>query len=348
MHAKFASLTVLLSVLFTSPAVGAVPQAIDCSKVFCPATRCPLGETAETLAGACCPSCVKCSGACPEFIRVCTFTPWFWAGVKCRFAVLQIAAAAANIAAGDCRLSRQPLLQPLIGIVRHCRRRTAAARGGVRLCPLSSVQSGLLWDGSNQNNELSFVLRSGKQSSKSVEAQIPSGQKKNCCSGSGYFAAGWLCCRALQEKTGDGEKEGASVAKGLVTGLNQFGLNVIEIFRDGDDSASECLVACLVAPHDFRSQLPAVPHACGTLVTVPHVTQPDCRRQLQKCRCMQHNCRCKVPKLPLTSAADCRCCMFAAVWLPQTAAASQLKSSLNDAKSPQQTSNLSPNYLYIA
>ncbi|KAJ7032607.1 hypothetical protein C8F04DRAFT_1233999 [Mycena alexandri] len=71
MHAKFASLTVLLSVLFTSTAVGAVPGAIDCSHVFCPATRCPLGETAETLAGACCPTCVKCSGICPEFIRVC-------------------------------------------------------------------------------------------------------------------------------------------------------------------------------------------------------------------------------------------------------------------------------------
>ncbi|KAJ7713395.1 hypothetical protein B0H16DRAFT_1478718 [Mycena metata] len=127
-------------------------------------------------------------------------------------------------------------------------------------------------------------MRPGKQSSKSVEVKILSGQKKNCCSGSGYFAAGWLCCRALQEKTGDGEKEGASVAKDSVTGLNQFGLKVVEIFRDGDDSAStlECLVACLVAPHEFRSQLPAVPHACGTLVTVPHVTQPDCRRQLQK------------------------------------------------------------------
>ncbi|KAJ6591547.1 hypothetical protein DFH09DRAFT_1073463 [Mycena vulgaris] len=68
MHTKFASLTVLLSVLFTSQAVGAVPKAIDCSKVFCPATRCPLGKTAEVLPGACCATCVKCSGICPEFI----------------------------------------------------------------------------------------------------------------------------------------------------------------------------------------------------------------------------------------------------------------------------------------
>ncbi|KAJ7440608.1 hypothetical protein FB451DRAFT_1569521 [Mycena latifolia] len=71
MHAKFASLTVLFSVLFTSQAVGAVPKAIDCSKVFCPATRCPLGKTAEALPGACCATCVKCSGICPEFILLC-------------------------------------------------------------------------------------------------------------------------------------------------------------------------------------------------------------------------------------------------------------------------------------
>ncbi|KAJ7793405.1 hypothetical protein B0H14DRAFT_2922628 [Mycena olivaceomarginata] len=77
MHAKFASLTVLLSVLFTSQAVGAVPTDIDCSKVFCPATHIslwifsPLGKTAEVLPGACCATCVKCSGICPQFIRVC-------------------------------------------------------------------------------------------------------------------------------------------------------------------------------------------------------------------------------------------------------------------------------------
>ncbi|KAJ7687958.1 GMC oxidoreductase-domain-containing protein [Mycena rosella] len=71
MHAKFASLTVLLSGLFTSQAVGAVPKPIDCSKVFCPAPHCPLGKTAEVLPGACCATCVKCSGACPEFILHC-------------------------------------------------------------------------------------------------------------------------------------------------------------------------------------------------------------------------------------------------------------------------------------
>ncbi|KAJ7681418.1 hypothetical protein B0H17DRAFT_1076376 [Mycena rosella] len=71
MHAKFASLTVLLSGLFTSQAVGAVPKAIDCSKVFCPATHCPLGKTAEVLPGACCATCVKCSGICPDFILHC-------------------------------------------------------------------------------------------------------------------------------------------------------------------------------------------------------------------------------------------------------------------------------------
>ncbi|KAJ7713396.1 hypothetical protein B0H16DRAFT_1478719 [Mycena metata] len=54
-------------------------------------------------------------------------------------------------------VSRQPLPQPLIGIVRHCRRRTAAARGGVRLCPLSSVQSGPLWDGSVFNGHLNIL-----------------------------------------------------------------------------------------------------------------------------------------------------------------------------------------------
>ncbi|KAF8187922.1 hypothetical protein K438DRAFT_1972616 [Mycena galopus ATCC 62051] len=71
MHAKFASLAVLFSVLFTSQAVGAVPtEGINCSEVFCPAARCPLGKTAEVLPGACCPTCVKCSGVCPEFIRL--------------------------------------------------------------------------------------------------------------------------------------------------------------------------------------------------------------------------------------------------------------------------------------
>ncbi|KAF8172392.1 hypothetical protein K438DRAFT_1772749 [Mycena galopus ATCC 62051] len=68
MHAKFASLTVLLSVIFTSQMVGAVPTDIDCSHIDCPATRCPLGETAEVRPGACCPGCVKCGGICPEFI----------------------------------------------------------------------------------------------------------------------------------------------------------------------------------------------------------------------------------------------------------------------------------------
>ncbi|KAJ7749922.1 hypothetical protein B0H16DRAFT_1460950 [Mycena metata] len=97
-----------------------------------------------------------------------------------------------------------------------------------------------------------------------------------------YFAAGWLCCRALQEKTGDG---GASGAKESVTGLNQFGLN-----------------ECLVGPHEFRGRLPGVPQACGTLVTVPHVTQSDCRRQLQKCRRQKARLPLHAAQLPLQSA----------------------------------------------
>ncbi|KAJ7773887.1 hypothetical protein B0H16DRAFT_1510320 [Mycena metata] len=71
MYTKFTSLTVLLSVLFTSQAVSAAPQAIDCSHLFCPAKHCPPGKTAEVLPGACCPTCVKCSGICPDYILNC-------------------------------------------------------------------------------------------------------------------------------------------------------------------------------------------------------------------------------------------------------------------------------------
>ncbi|KAJ7024226.1 hypothetical protein C8F04DRAFT_1132224 [Mycena alexandri] len=72
MHAKFTSLTILLSVLLAPKAVGAVPEGIDCYKIVCPPTLCPLGQTAETLPGACCPTCVPCSGIfnCP-LIPVC-------------------------------------------------------------------------------------------------------------------------------------------------------------------------------------------------------------------------------------------------------------------------------------
>ncbi|KAJ7744368.1 hypothetical protein B0H16DRAFT_1463240 [Mycena metata] len=64
-----------------------------------------------------------------------------------------------------------------------------------------------------------------------VESPPVNEGKKKC--GSGYFAAGWLCCRALQEKTGDGKEEGASGAKESVEGLNQFGLNGVESFGHG-------------------------------------------------------------------------------------------------------------------
>ncbi|KAJ7656584.1 hypothetical protein B0H17DRAFT_373120 [Mycena rosella] len=56
MQAKFTSLSVVLSALFASQLVGAVP----CPILFCPAAVCSLGQTAEVVPGHCCPSCVPC------------------------------------------------------------------------------------------------------------------------------------------------------------------------------------------------------------------------------------------------------------------------------------------------
>ncbi|KAJ6550338.1 hypothetical protein B0H19DRAFT_188218 [Mycena capillaripes] len=59
MQAKFAALSVVLSALFVSQLVGAVPN-VDCSLVRCASVECPLGQTAEIKAGTCCPTCVPC------------------------------------------------------------------------------------------------------------------------------------------------------------------------------------------------------------------------------------------------------------------------------------------------
>ncbi|KAJ7342478.1 hypothetical protein DFH08DRAFT_1012110 [Mycena albidolilacea] len=65
MQAKFASLSIVLSVLFVSQLVGAVPK-IDCSLVRCAAVECPLSETAQIKPGTCCPTCVPCGKVnCP-------------------------------------------------------------------------------------------------------------------------------------------------------------------------------------------------------------------------------------------------------------------------------------------
>ncbi|KAJ7689356.1 hypothetical protein B0H16DRAFT_1487242 [Mycena metata] len=139
-----------------------------------------------------------------------------------------------------------------------------------------------------------------------VESPPVNEGKKKC--GSGYFAAGWLCCRALQEKTGDDGEEGASGAKEPVEGLNQFGLNGVE--------------KCLVAPHEFRGRLPGV--AAG----VRHFGHSAACHAVRLPQTIAN-----VPQAASTTAAACstiaaaNCCMFAAVWLPQTAAASQVKSS---------------------
>ncbi|KAJ6529178.1 hypothetical protein DFH09DRAFT_1094134 [Mycena vulgaris] len=59
MQVKFASLSLVLSALFASQSVGAVPS-VDCSTVRCAAVECPLGQTAQVQSGACCPTCVTC------------------------------------------------------------------------------------------------------------------------------------------------------------------------------------------------------------------------------------------------------------------------------------------------
>ncbi|KAJ7804055.1 hypothetical protein B0H14DRAFT_2612799 [Mycena olivaceomarginata] len=65
MQAKFASLSIVLSVLFVSQLVGAIPK-IDCSLVRCAAVECPLGQTAQIKPGTCCPTCVPCGKVnCP-------------------------------------------------------------------------------------------------------------------------------------------------------------------------------------------------------------------------------------------------------------------------------------------
>ncbi|KAF8175190.1 hypothetical protein K438DRAFT_1979769 [Mycena galopus ATCC 62051] len=100
--AKFSSFSVLLSALFVSQFVGAVPNCapvvcpaikcplgetariqdgtccptcVDCGIVFCPAIACPLGQTAEVQAGACCPTCVNCIVACPLIVCADGATP---------------------------------------------------------------------------------------------------------------------------------------------------------------------------------------------------------------------------------------------------------------------------------
>ncbi|KAJ7860021.1 hypothetical protein B0H13DRAFT_2074333, partial [Mycena leptocephala] len=81
MHAKFASLTVLISVLLTSQAVGAVPKAIDCSKVsvlphtvpsarlrkFCRALAARLASSAAVFVHSLSDSALRvpCLGRCP-------------------------------------------------------------------------------------------------------------------------------------------------------------------------------------------------------------------------------------------------------------------------------------------
>ncbi|KAJ7192569.1 hypothetical protein GGX14DRAFT_406238 [Mycena pura] len=54
MQVKFVSLSVLLSGLFVSPLVGAVPN-VDCSLVRCAEPECPAGQTPQVPTGKCCP-----------------------------------------------------------------------------------------------------------------------------------------------------------------------------------------------------------------------------------------------------------------------------------------------------
>ncbi|KAJ7636175.1 hypothetical protein B0H17DRAFT_503408 [Mycena rosella] len=71
MQAKFVSLSVVLSALFISQLVGAVPK-IDCSLVRCAVVKCPLGQTSQIKPGTCCPTCRPCDCsavqclACPD------------------------------------------------------------------------------------------------------------------------------------------------------------------------------------------------------------------------------------------------------------------------------------------
>ncbi|KAJ7829860.1 hypothetical protein B0H14DRAFT_2593729 [Mycena olivaceomarginata] len=76
MQAKFTALSFVLSALFVSQVLGAVPRTVDCSLVRCAAPEWsnPVHSTAGsvTLPGNCCPTCVTppdCSAvqclACP-------------------------------------------------------------------------------------------------------------------------------------------------------------------------------------------------------------------------------------------------------------------------------------------
>ncbi|KAJ6585782.1 hypothetical protein B0H19DRAFT_1059971 [Mycena capillaripes] len=66
MQAKFAFLSVVLSALFVSQLVVAVPGMVDCSTVRCASVKCPLGQTAQIKPGTCCPTCVPCGKVhCP-------------------------------------------------------------------------------------------------------------------------------------------------------------------------------------------------------------------------------------------------------------------------------------------
>ncbi|KAJ7711625.1 hypothetical protein B0H16DRAFT_1816465 [Mycena metata] len=65
MQPKFASLSVVLSALFASQLVGAIPN-VDCSLVRCAAVKCPLGQTSQIKPGTCCLTCVPCGKVnCP-------------------------------------------------------------------------------------------------------------------------------------------------------------------------------------------------------------------------------------------------------------------------------------------
>ncbi|KAJ7334003.1 hypothetical protein DFH08DRAFT_939681 [Mycena albidolilacea] len=60
MQARFTALSFVLSALFVSQVLGAVPRTVDCSLVRCAAPKCPLGQTARIQDGDCCPTCVPC------------------------------------------------------------------------------------------------------------------------------------------------------------------------------------------------------------------------------------------------------------------------------------------------
>ncbi|KAJ7737535.1 hypothetical protein B0H16DRAFT_1466178 [Mycena metata] len=130
----------------------------------------------------------------------------------------------------------------------------------------------------NENTELSFYTVCQGQLLKSVHAKILSGHKKKCCSGSGYFAAGWLCCRALEETE---RRKVLRWSRTQRQGLDQFEPEVFEIFRDGDDSGMATTrgvgeeqpvdVEQDEVLHECRGQLPEVPQQWDSkLFTVPH------------------------------------------------------------------------------